>query len=191
MIIYCFYYRNPEFSDSVPILYAYTDNKEFAKEFESQRDHDNFFLIKKHITKSEFEEYNKTIRNLKIQKCSFYTKSFVYGRRVPVQVLSTWKEEDTILHNGDNFWAEFEKYLFDCKIFKSEYIRALEKLNFVKFYGFYRIKSFYNCDDFYEPYYTSFGPVDGLISEELRSSYQYDDLQLFLHFFGHLFNKRG
>ena len=77
--------------------------------------------------------------------------------------------------------------MFDPRGFKTEYLKALEKLLFLKFYGFYKIKFIQYADYFYQPYYNSYGPVEGLIVDDFMTQFSHDDLKVFLKFFKNTF----
>jgi hypothetical protein len=189
MITYLFYLKpSKDCEISFTTLYAYTTNKKYAEDFREQRNAERFHFVKKKSTKEEFTEFEKKHSKLRLTYGKFYTRSDIFGKRTPIQILCTWMEEESIIKNSDRLWEEFEKDLFDCKIYKSEYIQALEKLLFIQFYGFYKVKYLEYADSFYQPYYSSFGPVEGLIMEEYRNSFSYDDLKLFLKFFKNTFD---
>lgn len=182
MTAWLFYYNDPAF-EGYHRLYAYTDNKEYAKTFKEDRDMDKFTCIKKKLTKDEFNQIEGRFGRLKLTYGSFYTKSEIFGKRVPVKFLCTFDEEESVIFKAEQLWDEYKDILFDASIFTDEYVKALEKLMFMKFYGFYVIKYKEYADYFYQPYYSNYGPVEGLIMEEFKNSYQYDDLRLFLKFF--------
>jgi hypothetical protein len=191
MTLYLFYYKPlDEYVDIPPRLYAYTEDKNYADEFKRQRNMEKFIYVKQeNVKKDEYRSFSSRYVQFRLSYGKFYTSSVdMFGKRVPVDVLCTWKEEESILKNSDDLWKEYSKYLFDCRIFKSDYIKALEKLLFVKVYGFYHIKYIDYADSFYQPYYSSYGPVEELIMDEFKNDFSYDDLKLFLKFFQNTFD---
>lgn len=182
-----FYYR-PEDFDCRPMLYGFTDSKKLAKEFESQRNPKVIIKVKKeNYSKTEWQLLNTNYSKLKIIDGHFYTRSEFFGKRKPVRVVCTCKEEESIFLEADKMWAEYSKYLFDTRAFKDEYIVALEKLLFMQFYCFYIIKRVQDADYFYEPYYSSFGSNEPFYDDFNSSRYEYDDLRVFLKFYQHTF----
>lgn len=187
MVIYLLYFKsNPEFKDDIYTMYAYTDDKTMLNEFKSQRDMKKFKIKKEDISKEEYKIFDRNNKKMKLTYANIYTSDKLYGKRRSVKVLCTWREEEYIFKNSERLWEEYSRYLFDVRLFKSKYLIALEKLLFVKFYMFY--KNNQNRDYFYEPYYNNFGPVEDLILDDLKSSYSYDELSLFLKFFGNTFD---
>lgn len=190
MKLYLFYkLPSEEFADNNPVLYAYTTNKELADDFKRQRNMDVFIFRKEaYFSKSEYKKFDEKYHKHELSYCQFYTKSFVFGKKIPVKVLCTWKEEETILINSDRMWEEYSKHLFDTQMLKSEYLIALEKLLFIRFYTFFKVKCVSNLDEFYDPYYSAYSSLGGLIVEEFKDNYSYDDFKLFLRFFKDTFS---
>lgn len=170
-----------------PSLYAYTDKKELANEFKSQREMEKFICEIKDLTSEEMKLLNMH-SSYRLQHASFYTQSDEFGKTTSAEIVCTFGEEMSIVKNMDRIWTEFSKYLFDSSIFKSEYIKALYDLLFVDFYVFYK-KKYMMIDDFYGPYYTSFGPSNDFIADEFHAKYEYDQLNLFLRYFSSTFRK--
>lgn len=183
MNIYMFYIKaSKEFKDNPPTLYAYTDNKKISDQFKLQRNMNRFVYMKAKFTKDEYLSFSKYHDKYQLRYCQFYTKSDMFGRRAPVSVLCTYKEEESILFNSDRLWNEYSKYLFDGKCFKSEYLRALETLLFMKLYLFYK-KGPCDTDYFYDPYYTAFGPSKDFVSGVINEQFYTDDLKIFLKYY--------
>lgn len=190
MNIYIFYYAPiTEYKDP-PMFYAFTDDKDMADEFKKQRDMEKFICTKEKCTKEEFKLFDRDHHCYKLTYGNFYTKGESLNKKIGVKVLCTVREEDSILKNSENLWQEYSKTLFDCKVFKSQYIQSLESLLFIKFYGFYKVKYLEYADYFYQPYYSNFGPPEGMIIEEFKDSFSYDELKLFLKFVKHTFSMK-
>lgn len=180
MTVWMFYRRIEGFDTTS--LYAFTDNKKYAKEFREQRNPNTIFMFKRDkFTKAEWNALNTQFGKLRILEGHFYTKSEFFGRKKPVRVLCTAQEEESITLRIDRIWMDFVKYLFDPRAFKKEYLQALEHLLFIKFYCFYCIKQVQNADYFYEPYYSNFENQESFIYEEFKEDfYDYDELRVFL-----------
>lgn len=192
MNVYLFYFkRNPEYYDEVSPLYCYTDDKEMMEEFKKQRNMKRFICKKESISKSEYKEFMSKHPKLRLTYGRFYTASEIYGKREHVSVLCTWAEEESILKNSERIWNENSRYLFDGTIFKGKYLKSLEKLLFIKFYNFYKVKVIQSYDNFCNPYYSSYGPVEDFIIDEMNSSFSYDELKLFLKFYGNTFDEKA
>lgn len=182
MTVWMFYYIDRAYDD-YKRLYAYTDNKKYANEFREQRSKTNIICKKeKDFKKSDFMKLEANYGRLRLQYGRFYTKSEYFGVKVPIRVLCTMEEEESVIIKTEKLWEEYSKFLFDIRGFKKEYLQALETLLFLKFYGFYKIKYIEYADYFYEPYYNSYGPVEGLIAEDFKTSFSYDELKVFLKF---------
>ena len=74
----------------------------------------------------------------------------------------------------------------DARLSK-KYMDALNNLMYFKFYSFYKLRPNFDVCDFYEPYYSAYGPPTDFILTEIQEGYQYDDFKLFLRFFGNTF----
>lgn len=188
MTLYLFYKKSPEGFVNDPVLYAFTNNKDVANKFRNDRNMDKFVFHKETgVSKDEFNRFSSQYHKCELINGHFYTKGDILNKRVPVSVLCTCKEEETVLINSDKMWNEYKDCLFDASMIKNKYLKALNTLMYFKFYGFFELKSKYDVDDFYEPYYSAYGPSADFILGEMQNGYQYDDLKLFLHFFGDTF----
>lgn len=184
-----FYLRHQGFDTTS--LYAYTDNKKFAKEFSEQRNPDKLVMFKRNkFSKEEWNALNTQRPSLRIIEGHFYTKGDIYGSKKPVRVLCTAKEEEIVTLKADQIWLDFSKYLFDTRAFKSEYLVALERLLFMKFYCFYVIKQVQNADYFFEPYYSNLELNESFIYEDFKENfYDYDELRVFIKMFKDTFSE--
>lgn len=181
MNIHAFYIKPcTGFEGNPPTLYAYTEKLKLAEQFKLQRNMDRFIYKKIKLAKDEYRSFFKDYDKYQLRYCQFYTKPDIISKKIPVSVLCTWKEEESVIFNSDKLWKEYSKYLFDAKCFKSEYIIALETLLFMKMYKFYHKGS--EADYFYDPYYTSYGPSKEFVMEVLNEQFEYDDLKIFLKF---------
>lgn len=183
MTVWMFYLRHEGFDTTS--LYAYTNEKEKAKEFSEQRNPDKLVMFKRtKFSKEEWNALNTQRPSLRIIEGHFYTKGELYGSKKSVRVLCTAKEEEIITLKIDKIWEEFSQYLFDTRAFKKEYLAALEKLLFIKFFCFYVIKRVQDADYFYETYYSNLELNESFIYEDFRENfYEYDELRVFLKMF--------
>lgn len=189
MNIHLFYLKpSDDYNSDIPSLYAYTNDKNLAEEFIDDRNMNRFIYKKSWIDKEEFRKFDSMHSRLHLSRGSFSTVSEINGRSMNVSFVCTWGEEESILKNSDKLWSEYSNILFDTRVFEDKYLIALEKLLFMKFYGFYGSLRFNDgIDYFYEPYYTSYGPIKSFISEEFHYNVKYDELALFLRFHKDLF----
>ena len=188
MTLYLFYKKSPEGFDNDPILYAFTNDKDFANKFKKYRNMNKFIFRKETgVSKSEYNKFSSQWHKCELINGQFYTRGDILSKRVPVSVLCTCKEEETVLINSDRMWDEYIDRFFDTSVINDKYLNALNKLLYFKFYGFFKLRPKYDVDDFYEPYYSAYGPPTDLILAEIQEGYQYDDLKLFLRFFGDTF----
>ena len=183
MKLYLFYRKNPDEYDNLNSIYAYTEDKEYADKFIEDRNMDMFIYKKQNVSKSEFKDIKSKYWKYQLKEGSFYTfTNSEIREKVIVTIICTWAEESSIQINGDKMWQEYSRNLFDCKAFKSEYIRALEKLLFVKFYTFYNLKYDVYADYFYNPYVNAYS-AEELIYDDFSNSFTYDELKLFIRFY--------
>lgn len=187
MMTYLFYYKEKGFDTYR--FYAFTDDKKLAQEFQNQRDMKKFRYVKEKMPKEDFLILESKYGKLKLTEGHFYTRDpNNFGKRKPIKVLCTFYEEETVIKKQDDILKELAPFLFDTRAFKDEYLKALGILVYLQFYGFFKIKYIENADSWYQPYYNSYGPVEGLIIEETHNRFEYDDLNIFLKFFGNTFN---
>lgn len=188
MTLYMFYKKAEEGFDDPPKLYAFTNNKEMKNQFVRYRDMSKFVFRKEtKISKKEFANFSAKYHKFELINGQFYTRGEIASRRVPVSVLCTCYEENTILVNSDKLWDEYKGCLFDVSILSKKYMDALNSLMYFKFYSFYKLRPNFDECDFYEPYYSAYGPPTDFILTEIQEGYQYDDFKLFLRFFGNTF----
>lgn len=187
MTVWMFYLRHQGFDTTS--LYAYTNNKKFAKEFEEQRSKERIVMMKRsNFTKEEWNALNNTRPGLRIVEGMLHTKGPFHTSKQEVRVLCTAREEEMAVLHADKIWEESARYLFDARALKSEYLVALERLLFMKFYCFFVIKRVQDADYFYEPYYSNFGPPENFIYEDFKENFcDYDELRIFLKMFKHTF----
>lgn len=138
---YWFFYIKPEYLHLVcteekdSLLYAYTDNKEYAKIFKEQRDMTKFFTMKKEIDKDEVNYLAKYFMREYLIKKDVKTKSNGIGSKVIDYELILTKTEENIVQCTSSkvlmvdLWsyAWLNPYIFD-----KEYVKALTNIGFTE-----------------------------------------------------------
>lgn len=175
------FYRKQDDDLNLP-LYAFTNNKKFAEEFQLQRDMSKFIYKKEILDKKDFLKFSDAHRDALLHDGQFYTQSKKnYGEFTHVHVLCTMGEEFMITKMEDRLGDEFTKYLFDASVFSDEIVKALKSLLYFEFYGFYVLYNSHYGDSYYRPYFSGISDDDGDIIPP--GQYKLDELALFLHFF--------
>ena len=162
-------------------LYAFTDDKKLASEFTMLRDMNRFVYIKESMTKEEFKKYDNENHDYRLYVKSFRTKFEGSCNLVhPVKVICTGVEETSTLIRGENvILQELSKYVFDTQCINPKYLKSLERLLFIRMYGFFnRDDSKYDYE-YYEPYFSPY-MLNDIILEDLKTGYSLDELSMFL-----------
>lgn len=138
---YWFFYIKPEYLHLVytetddSLLYAYTDNKEYAKLFQSQRDMNKFFIKKRKIEK---EEVSYLARE--------FTREYLIKKEVKTKIRGIGSEVidyDLVLTSTENYMVEsslnkilmvdiWTKAWINPYIFNHEYFTMLKKIGLVE-----------------------------------------------------------
>ena len=161
-IKYWLYYLKLDNEDTE--LYAYTDNKEFAKSFERERDMSLFNKVKKKLSKGELNYLAREYQNCYLKKVEMkmYDKKnhiWLYGDFV----MST-TEHLTVTSSAIKL-SECDIYRycwFNPYIFKDNIIKSLEILEYANIYR-------HNESNDYKSHKINLKP---------------DELGIFLHYFG-------
>lgn len=183
MKVYKFYKINPLHREDIPVLYAFTNKKDYANQFRKERDMSIFECIVSHMTKKEYEYYLSKFRIRELAMNGYYTKIPESSKRVTVKVLTTYHEQEQACILSDQIIDEIGKHLFNPKIFESKYLYALNMVRFVDFYVFYRSGYRETYDYFYNGMEIPKQQLDG--SSPLKVDF--DELGLLLKFFGYTF----
>lgn len=121
------------------ILYAITNNKEYAKRFKEDRNMDKFiYQVNKDVTKEEYSSMcNENrgavlmVHTLDTVKDGKHTKNDLIQKQV---LITYWEkqliEEPLLPIDDENMWSQMP-FPF---IFKKKYIKALRTLQYVTFY---------------------------------------------------------
>ena len=136
---YWFFYIKPEYQELVytetddSLLYAYTDNKEYAKIFRNQRDMNKFFMKKIDISKEEVNYLALNFTREYIIKKDIKTKSRGVGSQIIDYSLIVTKAEDSLLQSTISKVLLVDIYRFawlNPYIFTTEYLTSLDKIGF-------------------------------------------------------------
>lgn len=134
---YWFFYIKPEYIHLVcteekdSLLYAYTDNKEYAKIFKNQRDMDKFFMMKKEIDREEVNYLAKYFMREYLIKKEVKTKTGGIGSKVVNFELIITKTEDIIIQSSSSRVLLVD--IWKCAwlnpyIFTEKYLNALTEI---------------------------------------------------------------
>ena len=198
MTIYAFYYTKPDpryqnilMGDKYagkPYLYAYTTDKDLAEEFKAQRNMKNFLFVKEpDVSKKELSKFESINRKRALDYRSYHTYGEDKIQKMSVKVLSTADEEETVYRDAERIFQIFQFDMFDVKILKTKYMKALQKLLYVDLYLFFTYNYVDEMDAFYRPYalYGKFGEEGMIKSEQLHMDYMKILLKIFKDTFYH------
>ena len=164
------FYKKPVFDKDMAILYAHTNNKEYAKEFKNIRDMNQFVLKEDKMTESEYDLFSIKHSKYRLIEGGFYTLDTKdYGRRETVNLVCTvLEEEKTCLTTIEKIFKENFVRFVDYSWLNDNYIYLLDDILYTKFYHFYK-------NDKIE---LMLSPHIGIICDELK---------VFLNYYGHTF----
>ena len=121
------------------VLYAITNNKEYAKRFKEDRNMDKFiYQVNKGVTKEEYAQMCNENRGSVLMIHSVDTvmdKPRVRKNIVEKKVLITyWEkqliEEPMLPFENEEFW----RHMPPPHIFKDKYVKALKKIEYITYY---------------------------------------------------------
>lgn len=186
MVVYKFLYNGPKGHEfKKPVLYAFTNKKGYADEFKRYRDMKRFEIITEKMSKKEYEMYRDDLRYRELQLFNAKTRSNDY-KAIDVEIVVTYDEAYFLKEKCAKIWDGYEYLLCDPVIMKGNYRNALDKLLMLNFYGCIRLKHDELLSEYLShPEYSAFGPPSGLIIEEFMQSYTFDQLAVFVKYFGH------
>lgn len=169
-------------------LYAYTTKKKLLNDFIENRDMSLFRVEEKEVTDTDFTQFQIIHAKERLTTMHFETLEIINGKRKTKNVAVTGPiyEEEFIFLNSDKIMNEIAKTTIPtAKFLKDEYIRALQFFHYFEFDAYKseraEFDSFYSgfnfdCDD------------DSLygfpITEHLYFNCKYDQLSLFIYFYG-------
>lgn len=135
---YYFYYIKSD--NDKPELYAYTDNKELAKEFEIQRNMEIFSRVKHKLTRKALNDLVKEYPELSLELVTGYTKNNSYkSDSVEFHLVMTNVEKMSIISEYDNvinakLWALTQN---DPRLFNKDIKKALSYIDYEYGYANY------------------------------------------------------
>lgn len=182
-------FKRPEAGDvNIMQLYAYSPHKSDVEEFLSMRDPDKFIYRKLSLTKSEYKTFDNERHEHLLHRQKFRTKlgdSCHLSHQA--EILCTYEEENQVFIKGENvILQELSRHLPNPKVFNPEFLPALDTLLYIKFYGFFKHGN-HNFDvDYYEPYFSSYA-VSDILYEDVHTSYELDQVSVFLLLHGWTF----
>lgn len=153
---YWFFYIKPEYlhlvctEESDSLLYAYTDNKEYAEIFKSQRDMNKFFIKKEKISKEEVNYLaNNFMREYLIKK-EINTKLKGIGSKIIKYDLILTKAEESCIQASACKILMVDIYTrawTNPYIFDNEYLSILENIGYVDRFNMMSTWKFKNNKD--------------------------------------------
>lgn len=193
MKIYCFYiFSHENLSDYYGVLgkeinrndgieyslYAYTDNKEYAKLFEKSRKKELFFKKTFHMSKKEFVCFENNYGEHKLFDYSYRTNFCVDGiyKLNYIRILSTGIEYDTIALGGNQFFDELLGKI-------SESVRILKRGVIKEVYS--------NAIEEYFDFETYLPFLDGPTEDLPFLPFNLNQLEIYREIFGNTFKESG
>ena len=146
---YWFFYIKPEYLSLVyteaddSLLYAYTDNKEYAEIFKNQRDMEKFFIKKREIEKDEVNYLAKEFTREYLIKKEVKTKVGGIGSDIIDYTLILTKTEDYTIQSTAHKVLMADIWIstwINPYIFKEEFVDALNNIGFVDRYNMTNVK---------------------------------------------------
>lgn len=146
---YYFFYEVEEGEE--PELYAYTDDKSLAKEFELERDMNIFFKKKTEITKDEVNILAKDYKEMRLSILEGYTKDINnISKLIDFSLVVTELEKLTIISKYDEI-INYDLCVYSRNtpfVFKKDIFKALEYLDYN--YNFMIMYEPESADDYYQ-----------------------------------------
>lgn len=162
-------------SDKYP-LYGLTCKKKIAKRFMEERDMDKFIIRKSNVDRETYSELANRNRSAVLEEFDLLTCVNKYKQNQSmekVNLILTYGEIQTIdepqLYILDESWWN-TYYMNSPFIFKEEYVKALQKIDFIDFY-----KLFSTDPNLY-----------GVYDDYSVPNYYVDELSFFLAIYGEL-----
>ncbi len=168
-----------------PMLYAFTNNKDYYKEFKSERNKNVFKYEEKEVSKDEYYSFANKHRNINLKPAYFETcneTKYDYVRNV-VKLMCTYNEESSVLINYDYINHEISKSTDELALLcNTKVLQALDDLYYFDFLKQKMERYGYTSDLSYM--------LNGRDMEfnESPIDYSYDYLMIFIKRYGHLMN---
>lgn len=181
MVVDVFYLlpTNPNVGDKA-YLYAFTNKKEYAKLFESQRDMSKFIHKRENKTKEEYYsmESDPCLRKSLLIYNYFHTRNILnFSSTMQRKLLCTVGEEFEILKVYDKTMEEaIYKFTCDFRILKDKYIDALDDLLYT-YFDMARRQTVYDI----------YLGLDTDTNSFNKYSYKLDEIAFYVTYFKHLY----
>ena len=189
MKIYMFYFKDTNETRSLePILYAYTNSKEYAERFREFRNMDKFKEVIRNISKYEYVDFSRSYSNQQLTKTQFITKNRDFGnKKTKVEIVCTWEEEKNTILSGDDFiFSLFKDVIFNPSLLSTDIQGMLYKMGFFTMYQ-YLYQRMYIFEPLEGPEYSGVFFKDSISGdfphEYNKGDFQIDQLEVFLHLY--------
>lgn len=167
-----------------PALYAYTNNKQYHKKFEKERNSEIFIVKEKEVSKQEFYNFSAKHTNLNLKSCLFetYTEDEDEYKRNIVELVCTYNEESSVILNFEYINKEVAKSTNEVSMsFNKELMSALDKLYYYDF-----LKQKMNAEDYTNMLEYNKTYLDGINDmSDTPFGYNYDYLAIFVKMYGY------
>lgn len=189
-----FYFRDlKEERRLEPILYAYTNDIDYAKRFEEVRDMKKFQRVDREISKDEFKDFVHQYSYQKLTKTAFITKDKEFPtKETKVEMICTWEEENSVIIQSDESVFQFFKdMMFNPFLLSKKLNKVLFTLGFFTIYQ-YLYQNMYIFEPLKKDYYRGVfrddnadmasGDFDkeSVVSQMVKA----DQLEMFLYLYG-------
>ena len=165
---------------NVPILYGFTNSKEFATRFKNERSAKLFRVISSDIHKEEFDRMKHFDSRKLLKEIDLETFSKEQNRFHQITVVGTREEENQLEKTIESYITIYKNlFQWDASMFKSDIKEALHELGYDGFHLWARFEDGY-CGNMKH------------VMEELesfRETFQFDEFGLFYRMFGGSFKK--
>ena len=152
----------------VPRLYAFTNDKSIANDFEKVRDMSMFIMQKKHIDKDKYKGYCDTHKWHLLGRRKYPSRGYGLDKETVCEIISTIVEEELVYIKSDRFIYEIGKYVSeDTERLTKEYKKALKNI------------WYYNVWDFV------FNIYNPKTKKHADFNYKVDMAALFVYFYGY------
>lgn len=195
MKLHLFYFKDTNDNRKLePILYAYTNNKEYAERFMEFRDMKKFYHTTRDISKNQYKDFSHQYTNQQLTKTKFKTKTNDVTTKISyIEIVCTWDEEkNSIISSDETIFTLCKNKMFDPSLLTMELKSDLYKLGFFTIY-----QQLYNQMYIYEPLvgpeYSGVFNSDGVFGDMNHTSLvsiEADQLEMFMMLYGGTIKKK-
>jgi hypothetical protein len=163
-----------------PILYAFTNDKEYYDAFKNERDMNKFIIQKKEIKDDDYDKFADKYKGCVLGRRGYLTKppsSDYLGKRYHLKIVSTWDEEMTSYMQSESVYHFLSKYTDPiASYFNKDLLKALNTL------GYFNVMKFTNPE---------LNFLDGIhLRDKLMDiDYEVDMFSVFNSLYGNTFRK--